>query len=296
MSSEETTRSNTPSAMATSSSGSPSSSSSSSTRSTSPATATHRQQRHSPGDLLAINFQIDLNTVTSVRSSLTSETNSNELMLFKPINNLLKYSLSNRLHLMRKDTLLFLIESNLRANIRSPFDLLAYERLKRSNRVEPERSARFDYNYASLRRLSRVIAQQFGAGALSAGGGGEDLRLFDPLNRRLLKHNAFLPSCISTFLMPFYFDIFKVTELSNFSEPQIQLMLALKRSFRAQIFLNYDALVSYLRENILWNCFVLFKYRQVRSSDASMGFFNFYLSFVHILVHLEQVTYFFKAK
>jgi hypothetical protein len=178
------------------------------------------------------------------------------------------------MHIMRKDTLLFLIESNIKSNIRSPFDLLAYERLKRSNHVEAPLSHRFDYNYANIRRLSKLTKQ---------------LATNNPLDRRLLKHNALLPNCMSTFLMPFYFDIFKVTELSQFTQDQIQLMLALKRSYKAQIYLNYDALTSYLRENILWNCFTLFKYRHKRTSTTAMGYFNYYLSFVNILSHLEKV-------
>lgn len=151
----------------------------------------------------------------------------------------------------------------------------------RCNRIEPECSPRHDYNYASVRRLSRVINQHMSSIPSAV--------TYNPLDRRILKYDSLLPNCVSTFLMPFYFDIFRMSELGTFSQEHIQLMLALKRSFKAHLYLNYDALVAYLRENILWNCFVLFKYRQVRSSDACMGYFNFYLSFVHIVVHLEQV-------
>lgn len=224
-------------------------------------------------------------------SNSNTDLNNNELMLLKPINNLLKYSLSNKLHLMRKDTLLFLIESNLRANLRSPFDLFAYDRLKRSNRVVPESSAKFDYNLASVRRLSRMIEKRFNAATGDAAAAAAPI-MYNPLDPFVLKSNGLLPNSMATFLMPFYFDIFKVTELGSFSQEHVQLMLALKRSFKAQLYLNYDALVAYLRENILWNCFILFKYRHVQSAAASMGFFNFYLSFVHILVHLEQVIFF----
>lgn len=267
-SSMSSSRATTPHPEPSSSTGSVSSSSAS-TRSTSPVTTANR--RHSPTDLLAIRFQIDLNTPAATNSDTQSD-----VVLIKPINNLLKYSLSNRLHLMRKDTLIFLIESNLATNLRSPFDQLAYDRLKRSNRLQPERSTKFDYNYASVRRFCRFLSQR---------------QIHNPLDKRLLKQNALLPNCMSTFLMPFYFDIFKVTELSNFNQEQIQLMLALKRSFRAQIFLNYDVLIAYLRENIVWNCFILFKYRHLRTPDARMGVFNFYLSFIYILIHLEQVGF-----
>lgn len=320
---ENSTRSQSPQFYNHSSSSS-SATSSTSTRSTSPTSLAAQQQRrrHSPADLLAIRFQIDLNQPVNhptdimppsssinfssnfsssssyasannhhhqAASSSNSNTdlNNNELMLLKPINNLLKYSLSNKLHLMRKDTLLFLIESNLRVNLRSPFDLFAYDRLKRSNRVVPESSAKFDYNLASVRRLSRMIEKRFNAAGDAAS------MMYNPLDPYVLKSNGLLPNSMATFLMPFYFDIFKVTELGSFSQEHVQLMLALKRSFKAQLYLNYDALVAYLRENILWNCFILFKYRHVQSAAASMGFFNFYLSFVHILVHLEQVNFLF---
>lgn len=323
-SSTTSTRSQSPqndfmlSASASSSTQSSLSASNTSTRSTSP---THQlnQRRTSPTDLLTLYFQLDLNqpnpqlvipssssnfnrsvfntnnysTLNSAPAADSSNHNSNEndeMKIYKPLNNLFEYSLSNQLHLMRKDTLMFLIESNLKINLLSPFDLFAYDRLKRINRVEPECSKKFNYNYPSVRRMSRFISQRFGR---NRGGGGGELGsglAYNPLDPHILEKNALLPNCMSTFLMPFYFDIFKITELGSFPQEHVQLMLALKKSFKAQIYLDYDTLITYLRENILWNCFILFKYWQIPSSATRMGYFNFYLSFVQILVHLEQVN------
>lgn len=186
------------------------------------------------------------------------------------------------MHIMRKDTLTFLIELNLKNNIQSPFDLLSYERLKKINRFnldaylsEPSTS-KYNYNYSNVKRLAKIIKMP-------------EINE-NPLDRRYLKQNNLLPSCVSTFLMPFYFDIFKVTELNQFSQEQIQMMLCLKRSYKAQIYLNYESLISYFRENIVWNSFILFKYKFFSdNAKLRMGLFNFYLSFVHILTHLELV-------
>jgi hypothetical protein len=281
-----------------------SSSSSSSSASSRPGSPRSRQYSD---NMLAIRFNLNLTTqsappptTTTMAASLWANNTSSELYEYmldenvrlRPLNNLLKYSLNNTLNVTRKDTLIFLIELNLKANVHAPFDLFAYERLKKLNRLvtssptPPPTNSKLNYNYAQVRRLSKLEQSLLAAtGLLDAG-------CVNPLERKLLKHNTMLANCVSTFLMPFYFDIFKVSELNEFSHEQCQMMLALKRAYRAEpVCLTYDSLIGYFRENILWNCFTLFKYKfRAQTNTQRMGFFNFYLTFVHIQTHLERVV------
>lgn len=206
--------------------------------------------------------------------------------IFKQINKLFKYNL-NSLNLMKKETLLFLVESNYANKLIAPFDQLAYSRLSTSQTVfnSPNSMSKLDFNYSNIKKLNKLLK----------------LVNYNPLDKRFLKKNLLLPNCVSSLLMPFFFDIFKMTELqSRFNKEQINLILNLKRSYGQkanQYNLDYEVLTSYYKENLVWNCFALYKYRFFDSYNPNyrMAFFNYYLSYVYIQIHLESVVWHYQS-
>ncbi len=95
-----------------------------------------------------------------------------------------------------------------------------------------------------------------------------------------------MPISVSTFLMPFFFDIFQPSLLNLFSRETVDILIKLKYSYRQQIFLDNDSFLnSYLLEDLLWNCFALFKYKF--SFDYKKGFLNYFFSIFCVLKHFE---------
>jgi hypothetical protein len=233
--------------------------------------------------------------LTQQSSSAAAKSNSSSQFQFRPINKIFKYGLNN-LNLMKKDTLLFLIESSSASRIVAPFDELAYARLTKmsgglldtaacfgSASVANVSASKLDFNYQHIKRLHRLLKEVS----------------YNPLDRKFLKRNALLPNCVSNLFMPFYFDVFRMTEMQSlFNKEQVELVLNLKKSFAvktSQLMLDYNVLTSYFKENVVWNCLVLFKYKQPKrelTQSVRLAYFNFYLSFVYIQIHLESVVFY----
>jgi hypothetical protein len=211
---------------------------------------------------------------------------------FRPINKMFKYDLTS-LNVIKKEILLFLIESNYMNKILSPFDHFAYSRLTKLNSLCSDSfsnghkdSRRLKFNYSNVRKLQKLLAQVN----------------YDPLDRRFLKKNPLLPNCVSQLLMPFYFDIFSISEMqSMFNQSQLNLVLNLKRSYAfktTHLILDYEVLTNYFRENIVWNCLLLFKQKPANCFDKEkrMAYLNFFFSFVYIQIHLESVVYYYQQQ
>ncbi|CAF0799368.1 unnamed protein product [Brachionus calyciflorus] len=191
--------------------------------------------------------------------------------------NFLKYNL-NHLNLVKKETLIFLIEKNLANNIKNPFDLFSYNRLNKSQKFC--HNPKNNYNCFNIRKMSKLLNHYK-----------------NPLNKRYLRDNCLLPSSVGMFLMPLYFDIFKISELNQFNPIEIDMILLLKRTYRTHVYLDYESLINNFKENILWSCFILCKYKlsditgvNSNQETINMEFFNYYLSLMYTLQHLEYVV------
>ena len=222
-----------------------------------------------------------------------SSAGSLQQFVFRPISKLFRYSLNSRLNLTKKETLLFLIESSHANRITAPFDQLAYSRLTKLNILDAaaaesvDDNSKLDFNRMNIKKLSKLLR----------------LVNFNPLDKTYLRKNPLLPNCVSTLLMPFYFDIFKMTELQSVfgTKEQIALVLNLKKAYAhktTQLLLDYNMLTSYFKENVIWNCLTLYKYQMKKRGESvasRMAYLNFYFSFVYIQIHLESVVLFFSG-
>ena len=236
-------------------------------------------RKASPSQLIN-DFKANMNIQNELHHTECSNAVSHiDKFFFRPSDtlSLLKYNLDN-LSLNRKDTVLFLIEKNLRNHIVSPFDQLAYMRMRKLGACAAYRNLEFsrehDYNYKSITQLHKFMLKL-----------NRNL-----LNKKYLTKNNLLCGCVSMFLMPFFFDIFKPTEVQTFSQTTVDTILQLKRAYKTEMHLRYDSLISYFEENIVWNCIVLYKYKFGADSRTRMGYLNFYMSFVYILIHLRSVA------
>lgn len=207
--------------------------------------------------------------------------NFEAILANKPLNKMFTYAF-NQLNLNRKETFIYLIERNMSNKILSPFDQYAYVKLKNiksfaslTNTNLINLNERYDFNYYNIKKLSKLM------------------RTMSVHERNFLKQNNLMPSCVSSHLMPFFFDIFSMSDLKQIGDDTVNKMLGLKQAFKAtQLYLDEHTLTSYLVENLLWNCLALFKFKLTDlvadSKTTRMGYFNFYLAFVYIQIHLEQ--------
>jgi hypothetical protein len=221
-----------------------------------------------------LNYDVQSDKPAPHAASAQSKTN----FPFKPVVNcLIKYDLGS-LNLVKKDVLLFLIERNQSNKIFAPFDQLAYTKLKKKSSMFNGISYNHknNYNYRSIKKLNESIKVT-------------NNNLFD---KAYLKQNTMLPGCISTFLMPFFFDIFNASEMKTFKHECVNMMLKLKKSYKAQIYLDNTSLVSYLNENVVWNCLAIYKYRIKNDVENRMGYLNFYLTYIYVLMHLGTIIEF----
>lgn len=220
-----------------------------------------------------LNYDIESDKPAQNTASAQSKTN----FQFKPVVNcLIKYDLGS-LNLVKKDVLLFLIERNQSNKIFAPFDQLAYTKLKKSSMFNGiSYNHKNNYNYRSIKKLNESIKVI-------------NNNLFD---KGYLKQNNMLPGCISTFLMPFFFDIFNASEMKTFKQDCVNMMLKLKKSYKAQIYLDNTSLISYLNENVVWNSLVIYKYRIKNDVENRMGYLNFYLTYIYVLMHLGTIIEF----
>jgi len=111
----------------------------------------------------------------------------------------------------------------------------------------------------------------------------EKLNNFEYINFKPIENSIdyFIPNCISTFLMNFFMDIFPPSELKMLSEKTLEIILKLKSLFKPQIHLNSELKTAYVCEDILWNCFAIFKFKFDKS--YSIGFVNYLNSLFGII-------------
>lgn len=196
------------------------------------------------------------------------------------LNYLFDYNLNNRLNITKKETLLWLIQKSHKNNIISPFDQHAYSKLVKDKCNLVKRSPELNYNYESISKINNILK-----------------KLDYNLNsKRFLNANNLLCNCVSSSLMVFFFDLFRISEIQSFDEETINIMIKLKSAYKPQKYLNPRILFEYLAENVLWNSLVLYKYRLDDWEKNKMGYFNFYLSYIYILIHMELIVLCDKAK
>ena len=185
--------------------------------------------------------------------------------------------IQNDTNLIRKASLLKLIERNRLNQICCPFDEIVYTNLSYEpsqlpiELIEPKRiKMRLDH-LDSLKKF--------------------EYRQFDLKNDSL---DYLLPNCISTFLMQYFFDIFPPSELKLLTPSILEILLKLKSLFKPQVHLDSNLKLTHLLEDILWNCFALFKYKYDKS--FTKGFINYYQSLFTIINHCKNDFYFQKLK
>ncbi len=197
--------------------------------------------------------------------------NFENLLNSKPINKMFKYNLDDSLNLTRKDTLIYLIERNISNGILAPFDQYAYFKLQtKSSNNQATIENKHVYNYYNIRKISKLT------------------RTYNVEDRHFLKHNNLMPSCVSALLMPFFFDIFNMSELNLLGDKTVKIMLNLKKYHIAQKYLDELTLISCVSENLVWNCLALFKLKQKESN--ALYYFNFYLTYFYLQIYLEQLS------
>ena len=100
-------------------------------------------------------------------------------------------------------------------------------------------------------------------------------------------HDQLIPVSVSTYLMPFFFDIFQPSLLKTFSEKTLEIVLKLKCKYRPKYFFdNNDLLNGYLQEDILWSCFAIFNYKF--SMEFQLGFLNYFFGVRCVLEYLSS--------
>ncbi|RNA32321.1 hypothetical protein BpHYR1_012252 [Brachionus plicatilis] len=205
------------------------------------------------------------------------QTSQNDTEILKiDRSNFLKYNLSH-LNLIKKDTLVFLMEKNFANGIKCPFDVFAYTRLVKM--PSPNSNDNNFYNFSVVRKISKLLTHYQN----------------NPLHGKFLRDNSLLPCTVGMFLMPFYFDIFSIRELNEFSPIEIDMILNLKKNYQTQVFLNYDSLISNYKDNILWNCLVIYKYKlddSTKFGSSRIEYLNYFLAMMYTLYHLEYVIYY----
>jgi len=252
-------------------------SSESSSESSSSSFSSETSYSSSPNELVDC-FEMNLNLVgvnhnRNCTKAIKSSQTSFKAFHFSLLN--FEYNLESNLSLLKKETLFFLIERNQSKNILSPFDQFASARMKKMCSYQ-SKSSKHNYNYNSVQKIQRLL-RKFGNNSLNS--------------NYLEKHNL-LSNCVSQFFMPFFFDIFKASELHSFSRDSIEIILLLRRAHKTEIYLKYESLIAYFAENLIWNCLILYKYTFNNDFLSRMGYLNFYLSFIAILIHLNYVISF----
>ncbi|RMZ95826.1 hypothetical protein BpHYR1_017284 [Brachionus plicatilis] len=202
--------------------------------------------------------------VSSVNSGKLFHADTNLPSIFK-------INLSH-MNLMKKENLLCLIEKNFSNGIKCPFDLFAYTRLCKipcSGFDQKQNS----YNWSTVRKISKMFPSY----------------QINPLDTKFLQNNPLLACSAGAFLMPFYFDIFSIRELNEFSPIEIDMIVDLKKKYPTHVHLNYDSMISNYKDDILWNC--LYNFNDLKKFGSNRHeFFNYFLAMMYTLYHLEYVV------
>ena len=181
-----------------------------------------------------------------------------------------QYSL-NCLNLSDKETLMYLIERNVSNSILAPYDLYAYTKLTNT----------------PLESLLAKISVFDKYNSLKIKKSYEMSKTYSLNSKTYLKSNSFIPNAISAFLSPFFLEIFTVSDLEQLGSKCVRKMLNL-RGIHIHRSSLHEQLFENISQNILWNIITLYKFKIKCDNPAiRMGLFNFYLSYVYILTHLE---------
>lgn len=181
------------------------------------------------------------------------------------------------LNLTEKETLLYLIERNLSNSMMAPFDQYAYTKLTNNalGSTLPDASSFDKYNSLKIKKLDELS------------------KTYTLNSRTYLKLNTFMPSAISAFLSPFFLEIFTVSDLDQLGSKCVNKMLNLRRtSTLIKKTLNREQLFENITQNLIWNIIALYKLKTPSGDNilVRMGLFNFYLSKVYMLTHLERLV------
>lgn len=187
----------------------------------------------------------------------------------KVFKNSFKYNIDN-LNLSDKETLIFLIDRNLQNCIIPPVDLFAYSKLNKIASLKDLSVKRYDkYNSLKINHIQKLSKK------------------YDLDSAEFLKHNTLLPGPISYYLTPLFFDIFSINDLKRLGPKTVKFILHLKKDYTPTNILDAAQLTSNIKQNILWNCIALHKFKLPKTDIVKMGAFNFYLCFIYILTHIE---------
>lgn len=167
------------------------------------------------------------------------------------------------LSLVRKQTLVHLIERNRANKLISPFDEIAYFKFQSTD-------------FGKKRKFVEDECSEF----ISSSNELETLETSCPID-------VYLPNSVATFLMQFFFDIFQPSELKLYTPKTIDILLKLKSAYTPVLYLSNDLLTAYIPENILWNCFALFKFKF--NLSYKLGLFNYLQSLFYVQMHLENL-------
>lgn len=168
-----------------------------------------------------------------------------------------------QLNLVRKNSVFILIEKYRINHINCPFDEIAQIKISNKN-LNLIKSNVYDYHF-------------------------ENNFLNVNINNltNLLTNEPILPNCISEFFMPFFFDIFKPSELKLFGPKTINIIMEIKRMYKPRVYLDTFRLEDFcICENILWNSFALFNYT-FNNEKYLIGFLNYIYSIFCLVKHFD---------
>ena len=238
--------------------------------------------------LTSINTELQLNEAESMYN-----TNFHHLfpLLRSPINEIEQFLfskntiISSELNLIRKSSLICLIERNRSNNISCPFDEIVYKRFFLDNYEKHRLKLNNDTLYKDNDFFSKN--ECFFIENIKS----FKLNVFDLDKIKLID---LMPNSVAMLLMQFFFDIFQPSELRNFFKTTLNIILELKNAFKPKLYFDEIVATSYLTENILWNCFALFNFRFEKT--YLNGILNYFTSLYCVADYLEKKNELNKAK
>ena len=203
------------------------------------------------------------------------------------------------LNLTCRRSLINVIEWNREHNkIFCPFDELAFFKLSDSCYKPRRKFSEFQTNW---RRLS---ANCVNCDVLFKKVSESELKLYDTSSflaessiemsspmRNVEENNSticqlLLPLCVASYLKPFFFDIFEPSELKHLSNKSIDILLTLKNNFEPTTHWDRSSrsILQSAAENILWNCFALFKYHVPNIFQIFYLYFIFWICIKNVFI------------
>ena len=96
----------------------------------------------------------------------------------------------------------------------------------------------------------------------------------------------FMPNCIAQLLMEFFFEILRPSELTFYSSQTLDIVLALKSSYKPSPRLSIELMGAQVPECVLWNCFALFYFK----FDTALAkcFLNYFFSSFCVVDYFQK--------